>query len=146
VVNIKLPPLRERREDVPLLIDAFIRDFSFMHGKRIAGMTPEARAVLSRYDWPGNVRELKNCIESMVVVSRNDMLDIDDIPENIRSKELVPALPTVGTLAGLSLEEAEKELIRQTLALTGGNREETARRLRIGERTLYRKLDKYGLR
>ena len=146
VVNIKLPPLRERREDIPLLIDAFIRDFNFMHGKRIAGITPDARAVLSRYDWPGNVRELKNGIESMVVVSRHDMLDMDDIPGHIRSKEMALAPPTVGTLAGMSLEEAEQELIRQTLALTGGNREETAKRLKIGERTLYRKLEKYGLR
>jgi two-component system response regulator HydG len=146
VVHVKIPPLRERREDIPLFIDAFIRDFSFMHGKRLAGIAPEARVVLSRFDWPGNVRELKNCIESMVVVSRRDLLDIDDIPENIRSKELVPAIPTIGTLAGMSLAEAEKELIRQTLALTGGNREETARLLKIGERTLYRKIDRYGLR
>ena len=146
VVNITLPPLRDRREDIPLLMDAFIRDFNFMHGKRIGGITADARAVLSRYNWPGNVRELKNCIESMVVVSRHDMLDMDDIPGNIRSKELALAAPTVGTLAGMSLEDAERELIRQTLALTRGNRQETAKILRIGERTLYRKLERYGLK
>ena len=146
VVNITLPPLRDRREDIPLLMDAFIRDFNFMHGKRIGGITADARAVLSRYNWPGNVRELKNCIESMVVVSRHDMLDMDDLPGNIRSKELALAAPTVGTLAGMSLEDAERELIRQTLALTRGNRQETAKILRIGERTLYRKLERYGLK
>ncbi len=146
VVNLKLPPLRERREDIALLIDKFMKELSLMHGKRIAGITDEARSVLSRYDWPGNVRELKNCIESMVVVSRDDLLDIDDIPDHIRSKELVPAIPTVGTLAGMSLEDVEREAIRQTLNLTNQNREEAAKILRIGERTLYRKIDRYGLR
>jgi len=144
VVNIKLPPLRERKDDIPIMIDAFIREFSREHNKNVTGMTPQARAILTRYNWPGNVRELKNTIESMVVVSTKPVLDVEDIPEHIRSgaqtsrpSELTP---------GMSLEEAEQELIRRTLEMTGGNREETAKILKIGERTLYRKLEKYGLR
>lgn len=145
VVSIKLPPLRERVEDVPLLIDAFLREFSQTHGKKISNITPDARKILYKYPWPGNVRELKNCIESMVVVSVRDILDVDEIPDHIlqRSKEPL-AMP--GLVAGMTMEEAERELIKNTLATVGGNREEAAKLLDIGERTLYRKLDRYGLK
>ena len=145
VVSIRLPPLREKQDDIPLLIDAFIKDFSHIHGKPIIGMTPEVRTEFYRYNWPGNVRELKNCIESMVVMSFDDILDIDDLPDYLsRSHEILP--PTIALRPGMSLDEAEKELIKDTLSSFGGNREESARALGIGERTLYRKLDKYGLR
>ncbi len=145
VVSIKLPPLRERLEDTTLLIDAFLREYSQMHNKKISHISPEARKILYKYPWPGNVRELKNCIESMVVVSTKDILDVEDIPDHIlqRSNEVshTPAL-----VAGMTVEEAERELIKNTLATVGGNREEAARLLGIGERTLYRKLDRYGLK
>ncbi|HHT9126912.1 MAG TPA: sigma-54-dependent transcriptional regulator [Candidatus Brocadiia bacterium] len=145
VVSLKLPPLREKQDDIPLLIDAFIKDLSGIHGKHIIGMTPEARRVLYSYNWPGNVRELKNCIESMVVMSFDDVLDIDDLPDYLsRSHETLPPVSTLRP--GMSLAEAEKELIKDTLSSFGGNREESARVLGIGERTLYRKLDKYGLK
>ncbi|MGR3309238.1 MAG: sigma-54-dependent transcriptional regulator [Candidatus Brocadiales bacterium] len=145
VVSIRLPPLREKQDDIPLLIDAFIKYFSHIHGKPIIGMTPEVRTEFYRYNWPGNVRELKNCIESMVVMSFDDILDIDDLPDYLsRSHETLP--PTIALRPGMSLDEAEKELIKDTLSSFGGNREESARALGIGERTLYRKLDKYGLR
>ncbi len=145
VVSLKLPPLREKQDDIPLLIDAFIKDFSHIHGKHIIGMTPEARKVLYCYNWPGNVRELKNCIESMVVMSFDEILDIDDLPDYLsRSHETLPPARTLRP--GMSLAEAEKELIKDTLSSLGGNREESARVLGIGERTLYRKLDKYRLK
>ena len=145
VVSIKLPPLRERLEDIPLLMDAFLREFSQIHNKKVSIISPEARKILYKYPWPGNVRELKNCIESMVVVSTKNAIDVEDIPDHIlqRSSETstVPSL-----VAGITIEEAERELIKSTLATVGGNREEAANMLGIGERTLYRKLDRYGLK
>ena len=145
VVSIKLPPLRERLEDIPLLMDAFLREFSQIHNKKVSIISPEARKILYKYPWPGNVRELKNCIESMVVVSTKNAIDVEDIPDHIlqRSSETstVPSL-----VAGITIEEAERELIKSTLATVGGNREEAAKMLGIGERTLYRKLDRYGLK
>ena len=140
VVSIKLPPLRERLEDIPLLIDAFLREFSQIHNKKVSIISPEARKILYKYPWPGNVRELKNCIESMVVVSMKDTIDTEDIPDHIlqRSDETSTAPSLV---AGITIEEAERELIKSTLATVDGNREEAAKMLGIGERTLYRKLD-----
>ena len=145
VVSIKLPPLRERLEDIPLLIDAFLREFSQIHNKKVSIISPEARKILYKYPWPGNVRELKNCIESMVVVSMKDTIDTEDIPDHIlqRSSETSTAPSLV---AGITIEEAERELIKSTLATVDGNREEAAKMLGIGERTLYRKLDRYGLK
>ena len=145
VVSIKLPPLRERFEDIALLIDAFLREFSQIHNKKISHISLDARKILYKYPWPGNVRELKNCIESMVVVSTKDILDVEDIPDHIlqRSDE-APTSPSL--VAGMTIEEAERDLIKSTLATVGGNREEAAKMLGIGERTLYRKLDRYGLK
>ncbi|MFQ5964444.1 MAG: sigma-54-dependent transcriptional regulator [Candidatus Scalinduaceae bacterium] len=145
VICLRLPPLRERPEDIFLLIDTFLQGFSRKYGKIIKGMTPEARKTLYRYSWPGNIRELKNCIESMVVISQNDFLDVNEIPEHIYNSDRT-ALPGPVFPAGITLDEMEKELIKNTLTYVSGNRGETAKILGIGERTLYRKLDKYGLK
>ncbi len=145
VICLRLPPLRERQDDIFLLTDVFIQEFSKKHGKIIEGITPEARKIFFRYNWPGNIRELKNCIESMVVITQNGFLDLNDIPEHIY-KNNKPALPGPVFPVGIPLEEMEKEVIKNTLAYVGGNRGETAKILGIGERTLYRKLDKYGLK
>jgi two-component system response regulator HydG len=146
VINIKLPPLRERRDDIPLLIEHFLKEFTASHGKTIKSITPALHRALMAYSWPGNVRELKNTIESMVVIDADGALDLDDLTEDLQSA-------TVGaksdrhaggrTLVGKSLEEIEKYYITETLDLTKGNREEAARVLGIGERTLYRKLKEY---
>jgi len=145
VVSIKLPPLRERCEDIPLLIDTFLQEFSQIHNKKISQLSPEARKILYKYAWPGNVRELRNCIESMVVVSAKAILDIEDIPDHIFQRtDKTPSTP--GLIAGMTIDEVEKELIKITLATVNGNREEAAKMLGIGERTLYRKLDLYGLK
>ncbi len=145
VVSVKLPPLRERLEDTPLLIDAFLREFSQAHNKKVSHISSEARKILLKYSWPGNVRELKNCIESMVVVSTQETIGVEDIPDHILqrggSEHSTPCL-----VAGITIDEAERELIKSTLATVGGNREEAAKMLGIGERTLYRKLDRYGLK
>jgi two-component system response regulator HydG len=145
VVTLRLPSLRERKSDIPMLIDHFIAELAREHGRAVRGVSPEARTLLVRHDWPGNVRELRNVIESMVLLARGDTLGTDDLPEAVRRGG--PAEHGAGgyELAGRSLAEVERELIRANLALLDGNREKTARALGIGERTLYRKIKEYGL-
>ena len=141
---IRLPPLRERREDIPLLIQHFINKANAEHDRDITGVTPEAVRKLTNYGWRGNVRELKYVIERMVVEADGDMLDVEDLPENIRgSTDIVPL--GAPSLAGLSMADVERLHILSTLKLTGGNRERAAHVLKIGERTLYRKLKDYGI-
>ena len=97
--------------------------------------------LLYNYDWPGNVRELRNCIESLVVLDKDDRIDAEDVPRYVRETESLEPLPGV---SGVNLEEKEKNSIRKALAMTEGNREKAARMLGIGERTLYRKIKRYG--
>ncbi|WP_455382808.1 sigma-54-dependent transcriptional regulator [Salinispira pacifica] len=142
VVNIHIPPLRERKEDIPLLIAAFLKEFSQENGKQIEGVDPKARSALYNYSWPGNVRELRNCIESAVVMSKGNIITIDELP------------PTVGVDTddnyikidlGSSLADAEREIIRNTLSLNKGNKSKTAEMLGIGRKTLHRKIAEYKL-
>ncbi|HED65501.1 MAG TPA: sigma-54-dependent Fis family transcriptional regulator [Planctomycetes bacterium] len=147
VVTIELPPLRERSGDVPLLIDHFIHTLAEEHGRDVTGITPEARAALVRYDWPGNVRELRNAIENMVVLTSGQLLDLDDVPEHIRSAGGERRANAGGyELAGRTLQEVERDLIEANLALAEGNRQRAAKLTGVGERTLYRKLKEYGIR
>jgi two-component system response regulator HydG len=147
VVTIKLSPLRQRREDIPLLIEHFLKEFSAAHDKSITGIAPAARKVLMAYSWPGNVRELKNTIESMVVMDVDGILDVDDLTEDVQSAASSNVDTQAGKdgLVGKSLDDVERFYIAETLKLTEGNREEAARMLGIGERTLYRKIKDYGL-
>jgi two-component system, NtrC family, response regulator HydG len=147
VVSVKLPALRERRDDIPLLLDYFLKEFNASHGKAVKSITPAVRKALTAYSWPGNVRELKNVIESMVVMDVDGVLDVDDLTEDIQAVAPVAFdRPSSGAsqLIGQPLEDVEKYYIAETLKQTGGNREEAARLLGIGERTLYRKLKEYG--
>lgn len=146
VVTLELPPLRERKSDLPLLIDHYIGELSRTHRRGVRTMTPEARTLLMRYDWPGNVRELRNALENMVLLARGEVLSVEDIPESVRGGPSNGAGAVGGyELAGRSLEELERELIRVNLKLYDGNREKTAKVLGMGERTLYRKIKEYGL-
>jgi two-component system response regulator HydG len=148
VVTIRLPTLRERSQDIPILLDYFIRQFSTQHNKQIRGVSPGARHKLLCYEWPGNVRQLRNVVESMVVVDYDGLLDVDDLPEELADPTEPVSEPTIATLAtlvGKSLEEIEKLFVTETLRATGGNREEAAQMLGMGERTLYRKIKEYGL-
>ncbi|MCZ6602622.1 MAG: sigma 54-interacting transcriptional regulator, partial [Planctomycetota bacterium] len=144
VVTIQLPPLRDRAGDISLLIDVFVEEFSRAHSKNVTGLSGKVRSILTRHSWPGNVRELKNAVENMVVTARREILDVGDVPSYITEAE--PAPNRLSGLAGHTLDEVERELIRDTLEMMRGNREETAKSLGMGERTLYRKLKKYGLR
>jgi two-component system response regulator HydG len=143
VVPIVLPPLRERVGDIPLLVDRFVRDAAIQYKKPIEGISSAALRVLSRQPWRGNIRELKNTIERMVILARGTRLEEEDVPLDYRSESAEPL--GVAALAGMSLDDVEREVIKQTLDATGGNRKEAAERLKIGERTLYRKIERYGL-
>ncbi len=144
VVRIDVPPLRERPSDIPLLVNAFVRELANIHDRRISSVSLEARRALQTYAWPGNVRELKNCIENVMVLSQGETIGVDDLPESIVNRKS-PTRAVEG-LAGLSLSEIEKIAIRQALEMVDGNREKAASILKIGERTLYRKIKQYGLK
>ena len=147
-VEINIPPLRDRREDIPLLVNHAAGRFAAEMDQPIPTVSEPAMLRLVGYAWPGNVRELFNAVHRMVIASENDRIEVRDVPEEIRSSDADedPSSLAGGSLAGVGLDRLEKEAIRQTLALTGGNREQTANLLGIGERTLYRKLKEYGLR
>jgi two-component system, NtrC family, response regulator HydG len=143
-VMLRLPALRERREDIPLLVGSFIKQACETHDKTVTSISPEAIRRLTSQQWPGNVRELRSVIDQMVVLADKPELDLDDLPEQVRgSTDIV--LAGSPTTAGLTMEQLEKIHISNTLKLTGGNREKTAKMLGIGARTLYRKLREYGL-
>ena len=148
VVTVNLPPLRERRADLPLLTSHFIKELNQRHGKQVKGVDEAIRKAMAAYDWPGNVRELRNLIESMVVQDLDDVLGVDDLQEGDSLRRLQLAESSVagpGNLVGRPLNDVERYYIEQTLALTEGNREEAARRLGIGERTLYRTIQDWKL-
>ncbi len=186
VVTLRLPSLKERRDDLPVLLDHFIRIFSKKYDKSIKGVSQAARRRLLTYDWPGNVRQLRNVAESMVVVDFDGLVDVDDLPDEIleatsndvsatigdfEAKNIVgrdefedeEEHPAIGRTAngaivsaspetenslkpfvGLTLEALERLFIQETLRSTGGNREETAKILGVGERTLYRRIKQFS--
>jgi two-component system response regulator HydG len=148
VLTIRLPTLRERSQDIPILIEYFIKQFSAAHGKQIKGVLPAARRKLLTFGWPGNVRQLRNVVESMVVVDYDGLLDADDLPEELAGPAAPPGEPATAALSALvgkPLVELEQLFLAETLRLTAGNREEAAKMLGIGERTLYRKIKEYNL-
>ena len=143
-IEIHIPPLRERREDIPILTHYFVQQAAEKNHKTIEGIRPEAQQALVAHSWHGNVRELKSTIQEMVVLSTGPMLTTDDLPAKIRPAREAP-IGGLTNLVGMSLEQAERELIRNTLKMTDGNREQAAKLLGIGERTLYRKIKEYDL-
>jgi two-component system, NtrC family, response regulator AtoC len=147
VITLTLPPLRDRADDIPLLVQRFLSEFSAENQKAIDGVTPDCMNALLAYHWPGNIRELRNVVERMVVLSRQDRLSVRDLPPALRETAgNGPA--TTATLPGasLSLEAAEKHMIMQALDTHNGNRTKAAQQLGISRRTLHRKLNEYGLR
>ncbi|MGV3484707.1 MAG: sigma-54-dependent transcriptional regulator [Planctomycetaceae bacterium] len=152
VVTVTLPPLRDRRDDVVPLMDHFRRMFLRRYDKPAAHFTPAVTKLFFYYDWPGNIRQLRNFVETMVVLDTDGVLGSDDLPPELAdpeiSSEADPSLPAMvdgshSNLIGQPLSTIEKWAIEETLRLTGGNREEAAKVLGIGARTLYRRLDQY---
>jgi two-component system response regulator HydG len=144
VVTIELPPLRERRNDIRLLVDHFLRHFSELHGKDVESIDRDALVALAQYEWPGNVRELRNAVESMVVRAKGNILTRADLPPEI-SAPLPADTDAWQFLAGRTWQEVERNHIRVALELCGGNRQKAARAMGLSERTLYRKIKEYGL-
>lgn len=146
VVRIHLPALRERSEDIPLLVHAFMERFALENGCPIPTLSEEAMHLLTIYRWPGNIRELRNCIERMVILARNPHLTVDNVPTHIRYPQSGSASvmmnPSQNTPLDLNLNE--RQLIEQALAACGGNRTLAAEKLGISRRTLHRKLHLYG--
>jgi DNA-binding NtrC family response regulator len=142
VVNIDIPPLRERKEDIDLLVAAFIKEFAQENNKPVEAINQKARTMLHNYSWPGNVRELRNSIESAVVMCKGTVITPDDLPPGIaRDAESDDIRISVGS----TLAEAEREVIRSTLNANNGNKSRTAEVLGIGRKTLHRKIADYHL-
>jgi two-component system response regulator HydG len=143
VVCIDLPPLRDRRVDIPLLVNTFIKEISSSNERPVREITAEAMIRLQSYDWPGNVRELRNMLESIIVMSTRELIDVSDLVPPVREAD--SSLPIQSLIdRGMPLAEIEKEVIRQTLQRTGGNRTEASRILGISTRTLQRRLKEFG--
>jgi PAS domain S-box-containing protein len=141
VFKILLPPLSERREDIPLLVDHFIERFNHQKGRGVTGISREAMAAIMLHDWPGNVRELENAIEHAFVLCRQNLIRLDDLPEH-----LVPPGGPVSMPAGRSLQDIEKAAIVQALQRHRGRKVVTARELGIDKNTLRRKMIRLGIR
>jgi DNA-binding NtrC family response regulator len=141
VVELHVPPLRERRDDILPLARVLLADAAVRMSRDITGLVPRAADQLLRYEWPGNVRELENAMERAVALARGRRVGLDDLPEEIR--QAFPT-PLVGEGKVQPLSEVEKEYILAVLELNGGNQTRTAEQLRIGSATLYRKLKEYG--
>ena len=143
VVELEVPPLRDRHGDIPLLATYFLHRFADKNNRAVSGITPECMDILNRYPWPGNVRELEHCIERGVILMRGDYLDVNALP--LAVQRWAGANEPRETGEPSTLKEAEKALILKTLEETGGNRSEAARRLQITRKTLLNKLKSYGI-
>ena len=144
VVKIELPPLSQRREDIPLLIDTFIQKFNAKMGKQIVGVSDQALRLLLKHDYPGNIRELENIIEHAFVLCKGDRIDLDCLPKEITEDQKVEN-PTMPLQEETPFEKAETEVIEKILKKYDGNRIKTAQELGIDRTTLWRKIKKYGI-
>lgn len=140
VIPLKLPPLRERRDDIPLLAAHFVSRYSTRNGKPIKGITDEALQALAAYRWPGNIRELENSMERAVVLCRSDQLGVEDLPQHMQPEGLGGPRQIVFAI-GTPLRDLEHTAIRETLRYTGGDKKLAARLLGIASRTIYRRLE-----
>jgi len=145
VIPIHIPPLRDRREDIPVLIEHFLENFNKQKKKEVEGITPRAMEALVQYSWPGNVRELENLVERLVVIKRAGTIDLDDLPEKIRGADFEDNLPRIflpedGIQLDAAVHRLEKELIIQALKRTNGVKKEAARLLGMKRTTLIQKM------
>lgn len=142
VVHIEVPPLRERKEDIPLLMSSFLEEFNREDNRAIEGFSPAARKAMYAYSWPGNIRQLRNTIESAVVTCRGKVIDTGDLPEQIVAENRAGE---VSIRLGVTLSEAEKTVIMSTLDFCEGNKTKASEMLGIGRKTLHRKLEEYNV-
>jgi DNA-binding NtrC family response regulator len=140
VMRLALPLLSERKEDIPLLVDHFIKRFNYLTGKRVVGLSPEAMAVLMLHHWPGNVRELENAIEHAFVLCQGEIITVGELP-----RRLIPTQPVVQNPVGMTLKEVEKHTIEKALERNNWRKVATARELGIDKNTLRRKIKRLGI-
>ncbi|MBO4410404.1 MAG: sigma-54-dependent Fis family transcriptional regulator [Spirochaetales bacterium] len=140
VVSLNVPPLRERKEDIFLLATAFLKQFCEENNKKIVGFSNEAGSALAAYDWPGNIRELRNCVESAVVMSRNDQIELADLPPAVSRAK---GGNTIEIELGTTMDDAEKKIIMGTVAFCKGNKSRAADVLGLGRKTIIRKMQEY---
>jgi DNA-binding NtrC family response regulator len=143
IVPVRIPPLRERAEDIPLLLESFLENFAARHKRRRKKFSNEAIQICQRYPWPGNVRQLRNVIERLVLTCHSSTIEVSDLPDFLHAHDTNSMVFTIRP--GMSLAEVEKLLIRQTLTHVTANREEAAKLLGISRRSLQYKLKEYGL-
>jgi DNA-binding NtrC family response regulator len=143
VVSFELPPLRNRKGDIPVLVKKFVDECARENHKTVRSISPKAMARLVGYHWPGNIRELRNCIENTIVFLVNDTIDVADLPPNLQETDA--STDTFSVAAGQSLDLIEKQYIQQTLLMVDGNRTKAAQMLGISRRTLQRKLKELGI-
>jgi DNA-binding NtrC family response regulator len=146
-VSVSVPALRQRREDIPLLADYFLKEAVGETGSKVTGINDAVTNIFTGYEWPGNIRQLRNTIRTMVVMANRDKLDVQDLPPEINRVRQLPSGSNTQSkfVSDMPLEEIEKQAIIDMLAKTGNNREKAAKLLGIGERTLYRKIKEYNL-
>jgi DNA-binding NtrC family response regulator len=142
VVNIKLPPLRDRREDIPFLVNFFIEKFNKKYNMKVRGISQRAMNLFVDYEWTGNVRELENTLESILVINSPEIIDIHHLPQEIRDSKKRPEV--IPIKIGTPLEEVEREMLLHTLRATRGNKRRAAELLGINVRTIHRKMDEIG--
>ena len=142
VVRIEMPALRERMDDIPLLMHAFLREFNIENKKNIIGFDKASKAAMIKYSWPGNIRELKNAVESAVVMCTGDEIKMEDLPRALRAQS---EEKTISIPIGITMDEAEKIIIQENLAANKGNKSRTADILGIGRKTLHRKLEELNI-
>ncbi len=151
VISIRVPPLRERPDDIPLLTDHYIRHYARQYDRPVTGIHPNAMAFLMEHPWKGNVRELKNCVARAVILSKGGMLSLEDLPESVRAHGEKDGergeAPLIGDLpeSGVTLKRMEAELIRITLEKCAGNKSLAAKHLGISRKALYEKIERYGI-
>ena len=142
VIHIEVPPLRDRKDDIPLLISSFLEEFNNENGKHIKSVDSRAKAAMFKYGWPGNIRELRNCMESAIVMCGGDEITLEDLPPTVRESGTADS---ISVPLGVTLDEAEKIIIQENLAANRNNRSRTAEVLGIGRKTLQRRLSEWGM-
>jgi DNA-binding NtrC family response regulator len=143
VIGISVPPLRDRIEDIPLLVQAFITEFNARNGKAVRAPSPEAAKLLQRYSWPGNIRELRNVVERAVILGAGEFIEVEHLPASLMRPAPPAVAPVEGLSAGMTVDEAERRLIELTLAHTGDNKTKAAEILGFTVKTLHNKLKRF---
>ena len=146
---INIPPLRQRKGDILILAEHFLKIFSERLGKNLKGFTKRALKLIYEYNWPGNIREMENTIERCLIVSEKDMIDIEDLPSHLRSADPAASIEYSGSLFSdetiIPFEKLKEESIRHALKVTNGNIVEAAKKLQLGRATIYRLMERYNI-